>query len=69
VLRCIRDECTGFRVAFAFCRYLEYTNTEPGAAGLPIEVGVFVNGRRIGVYHWFSESGELIEEHDFGDAQ
>jgi hypothetical protein len=32
-------------------------------------VGVFVNGRRIGVYHWFSESGELIEEHDFGDAQ
>jgi len=31
------------------------------------EVGVFANGKRVGVYKWFSESGQLIQERSYDE--
>ena len=35
--------------------------------GQPKEVGVFSKGKRVGVYQWFSESGQLIQERSYDE--
>lgn len=35
--------------------------------GKPKEIGKFLSGKRVGVYRWFTESGELLKEHEYGD--
>jgi len=37
--------------------------------GAPKEQGTYEAGKRVGTYRWFTQNGELWQEHDYGSAR